>query len=146
MNEFHNAPLTRTVELATERRDRSIDAAVTGPLDPRVSAAPAHIRSHCTRGRLSVRAVARAAHTSPWHLTRMVRRQTGLSLHAHIRTARLRIVLTLLESPWLSVKEVAAQTSYRSAGELSRDFRRTFDMSPSEWRRRIVRRRHREVA
>jgi transcriptional regulator GlxA family with amidase domain len=143
---FHVSLLTRSIEWASEEAPRWIDAFASGVLDARVTAALAYVRAHCTSGRLPVAAVARAAHTSPWHLTRLVKRETGMALHAHIRAARRDVVRTLLESSTLSMKEVAARAGYRSGGELSRDFKRAFDMSPKEWRRRAARRRDRDAA
>jgi transcriptional regulator GlxA family with amidase domain len=118
------------------------------PLEPRVAAAHASegghpkivlaltllaASSHVPDIRLS--AIASEIQLTPSHLSRLLRRETGLGFEAHLRNARLAHGATLLGSARHSVKEVAAAVGYRWAQDFSRHFARRFGMSPARWRR-----------
>jgi AraC-like DNA-binding protein len=103
--------------------------------DLRVDTALRLIRTGCCRG-VSVNEVARELRLSRWHLERLLRRITGRSFTEHVRTARLAVAAHLLDTSFLSVKEIATHVGYSSASSFARDFRRTLAMSPVEWKLR----------
>lgn len=105
--------------------------------DPRVEAALQYVRSHYTDHPLRLDDVARTVHVSRWHLERLMKQHTGLRFTAHVRQARLTAACRLLESPGLSLKEVAARIGYPHVSEFTRDFKAAFHMAPRDWRRRI---------
>lgn len=104
--------------------------------DPRVMLALGYIRCHATRGRLNVAAVAAQVRLSRWHLERLMRLCTGRPPTAHIRETRMLAGRRMLDRTALAVKQIAAESGYANASAFSRDFKRTFGMTPLEWRNR----------
>jgi len=105
------------------------------PFDPRVTQALRYIRRHATLGSTSVAVISSHVRLSRWHLERLIRRYTRKPLTAHIRDVRMSVARKMLRDTLLAVKEVAAETGYRSPSAFSRDFKRTSGVSPLAWRR-----------
>lgn len=88
-------------------------------------------------------ATARAAYVSPYHLTRLFRARTGLSLHQYSIALRLRSALYKLPAYQGHLATLAAELGFSDLAHLSRLFARAFGMSPAVYlgRRRVQRRR-----
>jgi AraC-like DNA-binding protein len=102
---------------------------------PKVALALSVIAASCGQPDLDLAQVASAVRISPWHLSRLIHRETGVGFATHLRRARLSRGALLLESPTKSVKEVAGDAGYKWARDFSRDFARQFGMPPNKWRR-----------
>lgn len=102
---------------------------------PKVLLALELIAASCQRPDLRLGEIASAVQVSPWHLSRLLRRDTGIGFATHLRNARLCRGALLLESATMSVKEIAAAVGYKWARDFSRDFARQFGMPPGKWRR-----------
>ncbi len=102
---------------------------------PKVVLALALIAASCERTNLRLREISGAVQMSPWHLSRLLRRDTGVGFATHLRRARVCRGALLLESATKSIKEIAAAVGYKWARDFSRDFARHFGMAPNRWRR-----------
>jgi AraC-like DNA-binding protein len=75
---------------------------------------------------------------SPYHLCRIFRRQTGLTIHRYLQHLRLRESLELLvEDPQRSVAEIAVGLGFASHSHFSTAFLGAFAQSPRAFRRRV---------
>ncbi len=124
------APVTRTARAARRRRDlvESARAAVA--------------RSYRERPGLAGLAVQLG--TSPFHLSRAFKEQTGTGLHEYVTQLRLRRALELLEDPRASLTEIALDLGFASHSHFTSAFRRGFGAPPSSvrgWRYRNRRKR-----
>jgi AraC-like DNA-binding protein len=86
------------------------------------------------RERLDVRALARAAHLSPWHFSREFRRAFGESPHQYLLTRRLERAAALLRNTDRTVADVCLAVGLRSVGSFTTSFGRAFGLSPTAYR------------
>ena len=96
--------------------------------------------------RLSVDALAKAAHTSPRTLARRFAATTGASPLHWLTDLRVRRARDLLETTTLSIEEVAAASGFTSPALLRHHFNLRVGLSPSGYRRRFDRRPRRATA
>jgi transcriptional regulator GlxA family with amidase domain len=71
--------------------------------------------------------------------TLIFRDSTGRSPAQHLRHLRLERARLLLETTFLSVKEVRALVGINDASHFTRDFGRAYGASPRMWRERVSR-------
>jgi AraC-like DNA-binding protein len=103
------------------------------------------LRARLTQ-RLSLQDIAGQAGYSPFHLCRLFKRQTGLSIHAYRQNLRLRESLEqLVERPQRPVTEIALGLGFASHSHFCAAFQAHFATSPTEFRRRANRRALREL-
>ena len=79
----------------------------------------------CTVDRL-----AGAVNMSPSYLTRLFREQVGCSPASFVREQRLRRAYELIQTTFLSIKEVMAAVGWNDPSHFSRTFKRRFGVSP----------------
>ena len=84
--------------------------------------------------RLSVDEMARRVSVSPSRLRQIFREETGTSPVRYLRKLRMARAKELLESTFLSVKEVAAKAGLNSISHFVTNFENTFGRSPSAYR------------
>ena len=82
----------------------------------------------------SVDELARTVNMSPSYLTRLFRLQTGRSPGCFLREVRLRHAYELVQTTFLSIKEVMAAVGWNDPSHFSRAFKRNFGVSPQELR------------
>ncbi len=80
--------------------------------------------------------VARAVGYAPAHLTNLVGRQTGKTIHQWIVDRRMAAVRSLLLETNQSVEEIAAAVGYFNPSNFYRQFRQFHGMSPRAWRKK----------
>lgn len=85
--------------------------------------------------RLSLGEIARAAHTSPYHLCHVFKQQTGDSIHAFLNRVRLQSAIERLAHGERDLTRLALDLGYSSRGHFSDAFRREFRVAPSSVRR-----------
>jgi AraC-like DNA-binding protein len=69
------------------------------------------------------------------HLNRKIKSITGITTQQYILRIRMEYAKhILLNSPDLTISEVAYKCGFEDAASFSRAFRRTFDKSPSQMR------------
>jgi transcriptional regulator GlxA family with amidase domain len=78
--------------------------------------------------------MARAISLSPEHLCRVFRAETGVSPVQYLKSLRMERARSLLETTFLSVKEVMARVGVGDVSHFARDFRRAFGCSPAQYR------------
>lgn len=78
--------------------------------------------------------IAAAVHLSPYHLCRIFRRQTGLSLHQYLTQLRLRSSLELLAEGESDLTRLALKLGYSSHAHFTAAFSRAFRIPPSRYR------------
>jgi AraC-like DNA-binding protein len=84
--------------------------------------------------RLDVDRLAEAAGLSRAHFSREFRAAFGESPHAYLLTRRMERAAALLRNTDRSVAEVCFSVGLRSVGSFTTSFRRTYGVSPTEYR------------
>ncbi len=85
----------------------------------------------------SLAEIARAVHCSPYHLCRMFRRLSGMTIHQYRHRLRLRAGLErLAESPG-DLSALALDLGFDSHSHFTNAFRREFGLTPSQARRSL---------
>jgi AraC-like DNA-binding protein len=87
---------------------------------------------------LGLEEIARAVHSSSFHLARVFRRETGLPIHQYRLRLRLRTALERLLQGETDLTVLALDLGFASHSHFSEAFRRAFAMAPSECRRRAT--------
>jgi AraC-like DNA-binding protein len=83
---------------------------------------------------LEVKALARAAKLSPAHFSREFRREFGESPHQYLQMRRLERAAALLRNTDRSVADICLTVGLRSVGSFTTSFRRTYGMTPTQYR------------
>jgi AraC family transcriptional regulator of arabinose operon len=107
--------------------------------DPRIDWAVAEIGRRMGDG-VTIADLARAVNLSQSRFAHLFREQMGKSPSRYLRQRRLERAKLLLESTFLSIKEVMAAVGCNDPSHFSRDFRLAYGASPRAWRRRVTRR------
>lgn len=103
-----------------------------------VEAARAYVSANfCARDALSD--IARQLHSSPFHLARVFRAHTGITLHRHRNHLRLAAALRALEEGCEDLAELALRLGYASHAHFSTAFGAAFGSSPSAARQVLTR-------
>jgi AraC family transcriptional regulator len=96
--------------------------------------------------RITLDDVARAAHTSPFHLARVFQSRTGLAIHRYLTQLRLRASLDRLADGERDLTKLGLELGFSSHAHFSDAFRRAFGLAPSQARRGTGRRTLRELS
>lgn len=84
---------------------------------------------------LQLEQIASAVHLSPFHLCRIFKQNTGLTLHHYVKRLRLfNAAEQMLEHPTARLDLLALEYGFSNHGNFSAAFRQTFGMKPSELR------------
>jgi AraC-like DNA-binding protein len=89
--------------------------------------------------RLSLSAIARALHVSPNYLSRIVRRETGVTLTTQIHLTRLEHARLLLAGGGRSISEIAYTVGYQNYRDFYRNFVKYEHATPRQARRSMSR-------
>src|SRR5262249_48871565 len=95
---------------------------------------------------LALADIASAVGSSPFHLCRLFRRETGLSIHRYLSRLRLRAALELLPEYNGELTRLAVDLGFSSHSHFSDVFHREFSLAPSELRRGATSARLREMS
>jgi len=82
--------------------------------------------------------IAQAAGVSRWHLCRMFKRITGLSIRQSLTRRRVQAAKELLLGSEMTILEVARRVGFRDVSHLDRVFRQWEGLTPSGYRRRAM--------
>jgi AraC-like DNA-binding protein len=103
------------------------------PLEPRVR----KILERAESGEaLNIRDLAVEFHLSPAYLQKLFKHETGLRMGEWLNEQRLQRAAQLLESSYLSIKEITHTVGYEHASSFTRAFERRFTQSPARYRKR----------
>lgn len=87
------------------------------------------------RDELSLEQVAKHTRLSPFHLSRIFKSATRMTVLEYLTSRRVEEAQKLLCSTLLSIKEIASQVGYADQNYFSRVFRRHTGKTPSDYRR-----------
>ena len=103
------------------------------PLDTRVEKVIQMMRDD-VRGELSLTEFAHSVNLSVWRLCHIFKSDVGMPPIRYLRLLRMERAKNLLESSFLSVKEIAYQVGVNDESHFVRDFKATYGFSPSLYR------------
>ena len=102
-------------------------------MDPRTMIIITHLNDNFHR-RLSCSGIAKLVNISPSRLRHMFKAETGISVARHLKTIRMQKAKELLETTFLSVKEIMARVGMSDESHFVRDFKKEYGMTPSQYR------------
>ena len=86
------------------------------------------------RGELSLAELAQSVNLSVWRLCHIFKSDVGMPPIRYLRQLRMERAKDLLESSFLSVKEIAYQVGLTDESHFVRDFKATYGNSPALYR------------
>jgi len=86
------------------------------------------------RGELSLSEFAQSVNLSIWRLSHIFKSDVGMPPIRYLRLLRMERAKGLLESSFLSVKEIAFQVGLNDESHFVRDFKATYGLSPAIYR------------
>jgi len=86
------------------------------------------------RGELSLSEFAQSVNLSVWRLCHIFKSDVGMPPIRYLRLLRMERAKNLLESSFLSVKEIAFQVGLNDESHFVRDFKSTYGFSPALYR------------
>ena len=104
-------------------------------MDQRVETVIAFMKANLDR-KITPIEIAQSVRLSPSRLREVFKDETGTSLARYRRELRMERAKHLLETTFLSVKEVAAGVGLTSVGQFAIDFKKAYRMTPSEYAQR----------
>jgi AraC-like DNA-binding protein len=105
-------------------------------LDKRVEKIIAMMRED-VRGELSLGEFAQSVNLSVWRLCHIFKSDVGMPPIRYLRLLRMERAKDLLESSFLSVKEIAYRVGLNDESHFVRDFKSTYGFSPALYRTRF---------
>ncbi|WP_088341650.1 AraC family transcriptional regulator [Robiginitalea sediminis] len=87
---------------------------------------------------LDIPYLSKRAFMSVSHFHRVFRQEIGMSPLEYIRTERLRLALSLLQNPEVSIKEVFMRSGFESRSYFNRAFKKKYHMTPGVYRKYYV--------
>jgi two-component system response regulator YesN len=106
------------------------------PSNPLIERAKGYIEQNYHR-RLSLSSVAMLLHLSPNYLSRLFRRETGMTLTAYVHRVRLEHARLLLAEGERSISEIAYLVGYQNYRDFYRNFVKFENASPRQVQRRL---------
>lgn len=88
----------------------------------------------CSHDNPTVEDLAELANLSPFYLLRTFRQQVGMPPHAYLMQVRLSRAKALLCQGW-AIANVAQETGFADQSHLSRQFKRTWGITPGQYQR-----------
>ncbi|MBQ4434874.1 MAG: response regulator [Clostridia bacterium] len=82
--------------------------------------------------------VAEHMNVSGNYLSALIRKETGITFHDHVLKAKMAVARTMLADPRILVEEVARAVGYSNYISFYNAFKRTENMTPSDYRNRKV--------
>jgi AraC-like DNA-binding protein len=122
-------PAMKRILSALESRHRA--------LHPLVERAKSVIDANYHR-RISLSLIADRLHVSSNYLSRMFRRETGITLTAYVHRVRLEHAMLLLAEGGRSISEIAYRVGYQNYRDFYRNFVKYEKRSPRQMRRRLL--------
>ena len=94
----------------------------------------AAVTSHMAHGKVSLEAIAQEFYITRGQLNRRIKAITGVTTQQYVMRIRLEQAKKLLSDSTLQVSEVAYKCGFDDVASFSRAFKRTFSLSPSQYR------------
>jgi len=83
---------------------------------------------------LSLGKFARSVNLSVWRLCHVFRSEVGMSPYQYLRLLRMERAKQLLESSFLSVKEIGHRVGLNDESHFARDFKKAYGVPPTRYR------------
>src|SRR4029079_4849046 len=106
---------------------------VMPPIDPRIAWAVEQMSSGLPQP-IRVPDLARAVNLSPSRFTLLFRAETGVSPSRYLQHLRMNEARMLIQSTFLSVKEIMARVGFNDPSHFTRSFSRHHGVAPSRLR------------
>jgi transcriptional regulator GlxA family with amidase domain len=106
-------------------------------VDRRVRIIIALMETEFHRERL-LREMARLVNLSPSRFHQLFKDETGAPPYQYLKALRLGRARELLETTFLSVKQVMASAGLKNKSHFVKDFKKTYGMTPTEYRRALA--------
>lgn len=106
-------------------------------MDSRVRRAVDLLRAHPDH-RFKIPELARKVNLSHWHFSHLFLQETKTSPSQFARQLKFEKAKNLLESSFLSVKEIMAAVGINDKSHFTKDFKRMYGLAPREYRRRFT--------
>lgn len=100
----------------------------------RINALLAVISQQYSAPGLSLKSLSLRFHMSSEHLGRIIVRTTGQSFRQHLVSVRMMHAAAFLQASEHDIKVVAGLVGYRSPSHFAEDFRRTFGVTPKQYK------------
>ena len=84
--------------------------------------------------KLTAGEIARAVNLSPAHLRYLFKAETGMSVMQYWKALRMEEAKRLLESTFLSGKEIMSRIGITDESHFVRDFKQSFGLTPAQYR------------
>lgn len=84
---------------------------------------------------LSERKLAAAVNLSPWRLGHLFKSDTGVAPMQYLKAFRMERARELLETTFLSVKQIMNLVGFNDASGFTRNFKKRYRLSPTAYRR-----------
>ena len=94
---------------------------------------------------LSVTDLAKAVNLSPWRLCHIFKSETNVAPLQYLRALRMEHAKKLLETTFLSVKQVMTEVGVTDESHFVRDFKATYGVSPTRFRLSLERIHHKKT-
>lgn len=107
-------------------------------MDPRVQKV-LHLIAEDLSRRLTPGEIARAVNLSPAHLRYLFKAEMGMSVMQYQKAQRMEEARRLLESTFLSGKEIMNRIGLKDESHFVRDFKQSYGMTPAQYRARFGR-------
>jgi AraC-like DNA-binding protein len=105
-------------------------------MDQRVQKTISLMKEHLHKGWPAGR-LAKFVNLSPSRLHQLFKEETGLPPAKYLRLLRMKVAGELLETSYLSVKEVMAKVGVTDESHFVRDFKKSYGLSPAKYRERF---------
>lgn len=109
------------------------DAIAVSPVEQAVLYVQQHIDQN-----LSCQDIADAVHLNSSHLTRLFKKEKGITLNDFITSEKMRVAASLLKVTKIPVSMIAVKVGYTSFSYFSQVFRKCMGLSPMEYRQQNV--------
>jgi AraC-like DNA-binding protein len=93
---------------------------------------------------LTLGEMSNAVNLSPGHLRYLFKAETGMTFAQYLKSLRMEEAKALLESTFLSIKEIMYRIGMRDESHFARDFRKAHGLAPTKYRARRLNARRKE--
>lgn len=104
---------------------------------PNVQRAVEFLRDNYAKD-FSLAHVAKVANLSPYHFSRVFRREIGWTPYDYLLQIRLEKALTLLNKRQLSITEICYETGFSNMNHFAAVFKRKLGVTPSQYRKQLT--------
>ena len=106
------------------------------PHDERIIEAFAQLETEYKKPQFNVKKWAQLVYLSPSHFSKLILYETQESPSNHIQRHRLEYAQHLMRTTDYSLAQIALESGYSDSNYFSRIFKKTFQLTPSEWQKR----------